>query len=66
MIRVSWPDSQIYNQLTEDELMDYEDRGIIVYGNDCSYCIDEDYYEEITDLCWRRYYGDEPDQDAAE
>jgi hypothetical protein len=57
MIRVTWPQSQIYNYLTEDEMTQYEEDGTIVYGNNCTLCIDEDCYDEITDLCWRRFHA---------
>ena len=63
-IKVSWPDSQKFAVLTDDEFEQYEEDGIIIFGSDDSYLIDEDYIDEIDDICNSRISGcadDEPD-----
>ena len=63
-VKVSWPDSQKFAALTDDEFEQYEEDGIIIFGSDDSYLIDEDYIDEIDDICNSRISGcadDEPD-----
>ena len=63
-VRVSWPDNQKYSALTDEEFEQYEEDGIIIFGSDDSYLIDEDYIDEIDDICNSRISGcadDEPD-----
>ena len=63
-IKVNWPENQKYSALTEEEFEQYEEDGIIVFGSDDSYLIDEDYIDEIDDICNSRISGcgeDEPD-----
>ena len=63
-IKVSWPDNQKYSALTDEEFEQYEEDGIIIFGSDDSYLIDEDYIDEIDDICNSRISGcadDEPD-----
>lgn len=49
-IRIAWPDSQILMNLTDGDLEDYG----IELGADCSYYIDEDYYDEVMALAGER------------
>lgn len=63
-IKVGWPDSQKFAVLTDDEFEQYEEDGIIIFGSDDSYLIDEDYIDEIDAICNSRISGcvdDEPD-----
>ena len=63
-VKVSWPDSQKFTVLTDDEFEQYEEDGIIIFGSDDSYLIDEDYIDEIDAICNSRISGcgeDEPD-----
>ena len=63
-VKVSWPDSQKFTVLTDDEFEQYEEDGIIIFGSDDSYLVDEDYLDEIDDICNSRISGctdDEPD-----
>ena len=63
-IKVNWPDSQKYSALTDEEFEQYEEDGIIIFGSDDSYLIDEDYIDEIDTICNSRISGcgeDEPD-----
>lgn len=53
-IRVGWPDNQKYTKLTDEELEQYEENEIIVFGTDGDYLIDEDYIDEIDDICEER------------
>ena len=63
-IKVSWPDNQKYSALTDEESEQYEEDGIIVFCDEGDYLIDEDYIDEIDDICNSRISGcvdDEPD-----
>ena len=63
-VKVGWPDNQKYLTLTDEEFEQYEEDGIIIFGSDDSYLIDEDYIDEIDDICNSRISGcadDEPD-----
>lgn len=42
-IKVSWPESQMFMELTPEELEDYG----VEFGEDCSYFVPEEDYEEI-------------------
>ena len=53
-IRVGWPDNQKYTKLTDEELEQYEADEIIVFGTDGDYLIDEDYIDEIDEICEER------------
>ena len=55
-IRVGWPDNQKYTKLTEEELEQYEEDEIIVFGTDGDYLIDEDYIDEIDEICEERLF----------
>ena len=46
-IRVSWPDSQKYTELPEELLEQFEEEGLIVFGDDGSYLVDEDFIDEL-------------------
>lgn len=50
-IKVSWPDNQKYSALTDEEFEQYEEDGIIVFCDEGDYLIDEDYIDEIDDIC---------------
>ena len=50
-IKVSWPDNQKYSALTDEEFEQYEEDGIIVFCDEGDYLIDEDYIDEIDDVC---------------
>ena len=63
-VKVGWPDSQKFAVLTDDEFEQYEEDGIIIFGSDDSYLIDEDYIDEIDAICNSRISGcadEEPD-----
>jgi hypothetical protein len=53
-IRVNWPRSQKYNKLTDEEVEQYEAEDIMIYGPDASWIIDEDYIDEIDEICESR------------
>lgn len=55
-IRVGWPDNQKYTILTDEELEQYEEDEIIVFGTDGDYLIDEDYIDEIDEICEERLF----------
>lgn len=55
-IRVGWPDNQKYTKLTDEELEQYEADEIIVFGTDGDYLIDEDYIDEIDEICEERLF----------
>ena len=42
-IKVSWPESQMFMELTPEELEEYG----VEFGEDCSYFVPEEDYEEI-------------------
>lgn len=63
-IKVSWPDNQKYSALTDEEFEQYEEDGIIKFCDEGDYFIDEDYIDEIDNICDARISGcgeDEPD-----
>ena len=49
-IKVSWPDSQALMSLTEGDMEDYG----IELGEDCSYFVPEEDYDEIMELAETR------------
>ena len=49
-IKVSWPDSQALMSLTEGDMEDYG----IELGEDCSYFVPEEDYDEIMELAENR------------
>ena len=49
-IKVDWPDSQILMVLNESEMKKYD----IELGEDCSFFVREDYYNEIMNLVKER------------
>lgn len=51
-VRVCWPESQMFMELTEDEI---EECGIEL-GEDCSYFIPEDVYDEVYKIAEDRMY----------
>ena len=65
-IKVSWPDNQKYSALTDEEFEQYEEDGIIVFCDEGDYLIDEDYIDEIDDICDARNSGYEDCEDASD
>ena len=65
-IKVSWPDNQKYSALTDEEFEQYEKDGIIVFCDEGDYLIDEDYIDEIDDICDARNSGYEDCEDASD
>ena len=49
-IKVCWPDSQSLMYLTDEDMEEYG----IELGNDCSYFVPEEDYEEIFELAEER------------
>lgn len=49
-IKVSWPDSQALMSLTDSDMEDYG----IELGDDCSYFVPEEDYDEIFELAEER------------
>lgn len=49
-IKISWPESQILMNLTDEDIEDYG----IEYGDDCSYFVSEQDYEEVMELAEER------------
>ena len=49
-IKVCWPDSQALMSLTDEDMEDYG----IELGDDCSYFVPEEDYEEIYELAKNR------------
>lgn len=49
-IKISWPESQTLMSLTEEDMEDYG----VELGEDCSYFVPEEDYEEILDLAQNR------------
>lgn len=49
-IKVNWPDSQALMSLTDEDMEDYG----IELGEDCSYFVPEEDYEEIYELAKNR------------
>ena len=49
-IKISWPDSQVLMSLTDDDLEDYG----IEFGDECSYFVPEEDYDEIMELAQNR------------
>ena len=56
-IRINWPDSQKFAALTDDEFEQYAEDDIIVFCDEGNYLIDEDYIDEINDICDARNSG---------
>ena len=65
-IKVSWPDNQRYSALTDEEFEQYEEDGAIVFCDEGDYLIDEDYIDEIDDICDARNTGYEDCEDASD
>ena len=65
-IKVSWPDNQKYSALTDEEFEQYEEDGIIVFCDEGDYLIDEDYIDEISDICDARNSGCEDCEDTSD
>ena len=53
-VKVSWPDSQLLMGLTDEEMDEYG----IELGNDCSYFVPEEDYDEIFELAEERAFGE--------
>ena len=49
--KVSWPESQLLMCLTEEEMEDFD----IELGDDCSYFVPDDVYEEVMSIAEERY-----------
>ena len=49
-VKVSWPDSQMFMELTDEEMDEYG----IELGDDCSYFVPEEDYEEAYELAEER------------
>lgn len=49
-IKISWPESQMIMELSEEEMDEYG----IELGEDCSYFVPEEDYEEIYELAEER------------
>ena len=49
-IKVSWPESQALMSLTYDDMEDYG----IEFGDDCSYFVPKEDYDEIMELAMKR------------
>jgi hypothetical protein len=54
-IRIGWPESQALMSLTDEDMEDYG----IQLGDDCSFFIPEEDYDEIFELAERREEEDE-------
>ena len=65
-IKVSWPDNQKYSALTDEEFEQYEEDGIIVFCDEGDYLIDEDYIDEIDDICDARNSGYDDCEDTSD
>ena len=50
-IKVNWPDTQKYSALPHEQFEQYEEEGITVFFDEGDYLIDEDYLDEIDDIC---------------
>ncbi len=49
-VKVSWPDSQMFMELSDEEMDEYG----IELGDDCSYFVPEDVYDEAYELAEER------------
>ena len=49
-IRIEWPESQYFMCLTDEEMEEYG----IEFGDECSYLIPEDVYDEVEKLVQER------------
>lgn len=49
--KVSWPESQLLMCLTEEEMEEFD----IELGDDCSYFVPNDVYEEVMSIAEERY-----------
>lgn len=56
-IKVMWPDSQVLMSLTDEDMEDYG----VELGDDCSYFVPEDDYDEIVELAKKREEEEEDD-----
>ena len=65
-IKVSWPDNQKYSALTDEEFEQYEEDGAIVFCDEGDYLIDEDYIDEIDDICDARNSGYDDCEDTSD
>ena len=65
-IKVNWPDSQKYSALTDEEFEQYAEDDIIVFCDEGNYLIDEDYIDEINDICDARNSGYDGCEDASD
>lgn len=48
--RISWPESQYLSELTDEEMEEYG----IELGDDCSYFVPDDVYDEVWEICRER------------
>jgi hypothetical protein len=51
-IKVSWPDSQALMSLTDEDMEEYD----IEYGDNCSYFVPEEDYDEVFELAEKRAF----------
>ena len=65
-IKVNWPDSQKYSALTDEEFEQYEEDGIIEFCDEGDYLIDEDYIDEIDNICDARNSGYDDCEDISD
>ena len=65
-IKVNWPDSQKYSALTDEEFEQYKEDGIIEFCDEGDYLIDEDYIDEIDDICDARNSGYDDCEDTSD
>ena len=65
-IKVSWPDNQKYSALTDEEFEQYEEDGIIEFCDEGDYLIDEDYIDEIDNICDARNSGYDDCEDISD
>jgi hypothetical protein len=49
-VKVSWPDSQMFMELSDEEMDEYG----IELGDDCSYFVPDDVYDEAYQLAEER------------
>lgn len=65
-IKVNWPDSQKYSALTDEEFEQYKEDGIIEFCDEGDYLIDEDYIDEIDNICDARNLGYDDYEDTSD
>ena len=51
-VKVSWPDSQALMSLTDEDMEEYD----IEYGDNCSYFVPEEDYDEVFELAEKRAF----------